>query len=293
MQVICKGVAPLYYKTYADNIESDTGNGWILTCYNGIPQCGVSLVDGVSLLDTSTTATESTACMQDVRYMTWRAQTLKIDFDGTLSWYRIDSYWNAAASSFGSTWGTGVKLSTHPVSGKDNAGGTAANLGKTFVFAYSDCSGIQFNHISFGVDPVATNNSAGSGTNTLTSAPSSFTLVSPNMVNEQHCLASNLELTGTANTSGLSSTITAWSDGYKAKIALSLEMILPGAAGGWRGACLVYYSSQYVMDNTNGSVCFAAQASTATGAGPVDFGTGYLMHVASSTWQPPANKASV
>lgn len=219
--------------------------------------------------------------------------TQKLDGDGTVSWYRVDSYWNSAATSFGSTWGSGVVLSTHYSSGNDNAGAVTANKGKTYVFAYADGSGVQFNHITFGSTPVATNNTAGAGTNTLTSAPSTFSLVSPNMVNEQFCLASNLELTGTANTSGLSSTITAWSDGYKAKLTLNLEMILPGAAGGWRGVCMVYYSSQYVMDNTNGSVCFAAQAGTATGAGPTDFGTGYLMHVASSTWQPPAGKASV
>jgi len=56
---------------------------------------------------------------------------------------------------------------------------------------------------------------------------------------------------------------------------------------------MVYYSSQYVMDNTNGAVCFAAAVSNATGKGPNDFAAGYLMHVASSVWQPPANKASL
>jgi hypothetical protein len=73
---------------------------------------------------------------------------------------------------------------------------------------------------------------------------------------------------------------------------MALEMILPGAAGGWRGVCMVYYSSQYVMDNTNGSICFAAQVDSSTGKGPLDFGAGYLMSVASSVWQPPMNKAS-
>lgn len=56
---------------------------------------------------------------------------------------------------------------------------------------------------------------------------------------------------------------------------------------------MVYYSSQYVMDNTNGSICFAAQVDSATGKGPIDFAAGYLMSVASSVWQPPANKASL
>lgn len=70
-------------------------------------------------------------------------------------------------------------------------------------------------------------------------------------------------------------------------------MILTGAAGGWRGVCLVYYSSQYIQDNTNGALCFVAKQSTSAGAGPIDFGAGYLMHVASSTWQPPAKSASL
>ena len=139
------------------------------------------------------------------------------------------------------------------------------------MFAYSDGTGVQLNHIGFGTTPHASDNSVGGGTNTLTTAPISFTNSSPFKVNEQYCLSSNLELTGTSDTSGLSSTITAWSDGYKAKVTLSLEMILPGAAGGWRGLCMVYYTSQYVMDNTNGSICFAAQVNSETGSGPADY----------------------
>merc|ERR1712195_442586 len=46
-------------------------------------------------------------------------------------------------------------------------------------------------------------------------------------------------------------------------------------------------------DNTNGAICFAAQTDSGTGKGPIDFGAGYLMSVASSVWQPPANKASL
>lgn len=40
-------------------------------------------------------------------------------------------------------------------------------------------------------------------------------------------------------------------------------------------------------------MCFAAKQDTGTGAGPTDFGAGFLMNVASATWQPPANKASL
>ena len=172
-------------------------------------------------------------CMSDPRYLTWRVMTMKIDIDATISWYRVDSYWNSSATSFSSTWGVGVRLSTHVKSDNDNNGTT--NLGKTFVFAFTDGSGVQLNHIAFASTPHASNNLPGSGTNTLTTAPSSFTNSSPYKVSEQYCIGSNLELTGTSDTSGLSSTITSWSDGYKAKVTLSLEMILPGAAGGWRG----------------------------------------------------------
>lgn len=39
VQVICKGVAPLYYTTYPKNLDSAASNGWIVTCYTGISQC--------------------------------------------------------------------------------------------------------------------------------------------------------------------------------------------------------------------------------------------------------------
>ena len=55
----------------------------------------------------------------------------------------------------------------------------------------------------------------------------------------------------------------------------------------------MYYSTEYVQNNTNGSVCFAAGVNTATGSGPRDFGQGYLMEVTSSTWKPPAKEASL
>jgi len=280
----------MYYTTWAIDMDSGTSNGWVLSCYTGIPQCESSLVDGVTVLD-NTTATSTADCMNDPRYLTWRVMTMKVDKNATISWYRVDSYWNSGATAFSSTWGVGVRLSTHIKSNDDNNGTT--NRGKTFVFAYGDGSGIQLNHIAFGTTPHASNNSAGGGTNSLTTAPSSFTNSSPTKVSEQYCLSSNLELVGTSDTSGLSSTITAHSDGYKATVSLSLEMILPGATGGWRGICVVYYTSQYVMDNTNGSICFAAQVNSATGSGPIDFGSGYLMSVSSSTWQPPSDKASL
>lgn len=121
--------------------------------------------------------------MNDPRYMTWRAHTAMILVNGTMSWYRTDSYWNSSKSMFSSTMGTGIVLSTNVFSNVDNNHATT-NLGKTFVFAYGDGSGIQLNHIAFGTTPHASNNSAGAGTNTLSTSPSSFTNTSPNMYNQ-------------------------------------------------------------------------------------------------------------
>lgn len=147
-----------------------------------------------------------------------------------------------------------------------------------------------------GTSPHAANQTAGAGTNALTAAVASYTNNLdgfPQSYTENLCLASDLQLTGTTDTSGLDSTVTAYSDGYKAKVTLALEQILPGAAGGWAGVCLVYYSSEYVQDNTNGSVCFVAGVNSATGSGPRDFGAGYLLEIAPATWKPPANSAQV
>merc|ERR1711998_22625 len=47
------------------------------------------------------------------------------------------------------------------------------------------------------------------------------------------------------------------------------------------------------MGNTNGSVCFVAGVNSATGSGPRDFGAGYLLEIAGTSWKPPANEASV
>jgi len=217
---------------------------------------------------------------------------------GTVDWFRVDSYWNSAAKAASSTWGPGIHLSTwwqwgNSV-GDDNVASTL--FGKTFVFAYADGSGVQLNHVATGTTPHASNKVAGSGTNSLTAAPASFTNNLPKFPQsyvENLCLSSDLQLTGTTDTSGLDSTITAYSDGYKAKITLTLEQILPGAGGGWAGVCLVYYSSEYVQDNTNGSVCFVAGVNSGTGAGPRDFGGGYLLEVANTTWKPPALSAAV
>jgi hypothetical protein len=304
VQVICNGIVPLYATTYPQNLAAgSTSNGWVLSCYTGIAQCAIDITNVdtngdtvLAVLDTATTTTISSDCMNDPRYLTWRVMTIKIKVDATQMWYRTDSYWNSNSTKFCSTWGTGLIMST--AEGNNTADNyvnstTASPLGQTFVFAYADGSGVQFNHISYGNTVPTSNTTAGAGNNTLTTAPTSFKNDSPNMVSENYCGGSNLKLEGTPDTSALTNTITYFSDGYKATLTLNLEMFLPGGTQGWRGVCMVYYSSQYVQDNSNGAMCFAAQQDTTTAAGPTDFGAGYLMNVASSVWQPPANKASL
>lgn len=127
----------------------------------------------------------------------------------------------------------------------------------------------------------------------MVSAPSTFTNAANSRVDDNYCLSSYIELTGTSDTSGLSDAQKSYTDGYKGKFTLALDMLLPGAAGGWRGICIVYYSAQYVMDATNGSLCAIAKTSTATGAGGIDFGATTLHKIPNTTWMPPAKSASV
>lgn len=108
-----------------------------------------------------------------------------------------------------------------------------------YVFAlYNSQDGISINHFATAgtyTDP-ATYITVGGGTNNPTSAPSAYS-------STNWCAGSNLKLEGTTDTSSLSATVTAFSDGYKATSTLSLETFLGGAYGSWKGYCLVYYSS--------------------------------------------------
>lgn len=72
----------------------------------------------------------------------------------------------------------------------------------------------------------SSNTTAGSGTNKLVTAPTSFTnnlAGVPADYAQNLCLSSDLLLVGTTDTSTLASAITAYSDGYKATISLDLE----------------------------------------------------------------------
>lgn len=226
VEVICKGVAPMYTAAFSTNLASGADNGFIIQCYTGAAQCVVDVKDHFTML----TAAETATCQNDPRYMTWRVMTLKIDITGNTDWYRTDSYWNKAATEFGSTMGTGIFLSVSHVLKQDNfAASTLTTFGKTFVFAYGDGSGVQFNHLSFGYTAPSGNTTSGTTGNTLVTAPTSFTNTKPTRLSDNLCLSSYLELTGTTDTSALASTITAYSDGYKGKSTLALDLILTGA----------------------------------------------------------------
>jgi len=113
--------------------------------------------------------------------------------------------------------GPGIQMSTHVTLGTaDNsiASGTTTGLGQTFIFAYGDGTGVQLNHIAYNQTRHASNNTSGSGTNNLTTAPTDFNNTFPNRVADNLCSSTNLKLAGTSDTSSLSSTITAYSDGY-------------------------------------------------------------------------------
>lgn len=224
--------------------------------------------------------------------------TISMEYDGTINWYRTDSFWNPTATVMASSWGPmhGPGLnSSHWWSAADNTvlAATTTDGGKSYVFALSDGTGVQIAHLTGGaglVNRSSAYQTAGTGSNTLTSAATVFTNVAPNRVTDNFCADTNLLLAGQADTSTLPAAVTAYSDGYKATITMALDMVMMGAAGGWRGVCMVYYTSQYIQDNTNGAVCMSAVQST-SGFG-TDLGSVVLSHVPAATWQPPAASGS-
>lgn len=191
----------------------------------------------------------------------------------------------------GSTWGPGIKLSSHVESQTDNNG--TSDIAKTYVFAFGDGSGISINHLSYSTVAPTSNTSAGTGSNNVVVAPTSFTNLYPNLYSQNYCSSTNLLLEGTTDTSSLATAVTAFSDGYLARSTVSLDTLFNGALDSWRGTCFVYYHSQYVQNATNGSVCHVVARTTTAGAGVQDYGKSYLIHVPKDTWQPPAQTASV
>lgn len=125
------------------------------------------------------TTTERATCLKDPRYLTWRMMTVKVAYDGTLTWYRTDSHWDVSSTIIGSTWGPGIAMSTHFASENDNNGTT--DLGKTYVFAFGDGSGISLNHLAYTTTVPTSNTTAGTGTNNVVGSPTAFSSAHPNL----------------------------------------------------------------------------------------------------------------
>lgn len=169
---------------------------------------------------------------------------VKFEYDGTLVWYRTDSYWDKSSYIASSTWAPSLDFAFHPLTTTDNSG--TVNNGKHYVFVLGDGSGVQLNHLTYNVVAPTLYATKGTGTNTLTSAPLLYYNTFPNKYESNLCHDSNMLLAGTDDTTTLSPDITAYSDGYKATITLSLELIMAGAGYRWFGVCMVMYRTQYV-----------------------------------------------
>jgi len=161
--------------------------------------------------------------------------TVSVGYTGTINWYRTDSFWDPTATVIASSWspmhGSGVN-SGHWWSTLDHTTITSEDAGKSYTFALVDGSGIQLAHITGGAGLVSvptTNTTAGTGSNTLTAAPTVFTNAFPNRVQDNFCASTNLLLAGVADTSTLPAAVTAFSDGYKATITMALDWIQMGA----------------------------------------------------------------
>jgi len=120
-----------------------------------------------------------------------------------------------------------------------------------------------------------------------------FTNEFPEQYTANFCSYTTLELAGTVDTSALATTVSAFSDGYYAKSTMAMEMFFSGAVDGWRGTCMVYYSSEYVADNSDGSICHVYSHNTSVSSMPHDYGSTSLIHILPATWGPPAKEASV
>lgn len=173
--------------------------------------------------------------------------TMKVTYAGSQTWLRVDSYWDKTSTIVGSSWGPGIQLSTNWATNKDNNGAT--DLGKTYVMALGDGSGVSLLHLSLSTFVPTTNSTAGSGSNTLASAWPTYTNEEPNKLQGRFCSPTTLNLEGSVDITALSDTITAFSDGYKASSSMTLDQFFSGGVDGWRGTCIVYYSSEFVEDN--------------------------------------------
>lgn len=174
--------------------------------------------------------------------------TMKVTYAGSQTWHRVDSHWDKSSYVVGSSWGPGVQLSTNWVTNQDNNGAT--DLGKTYVMALGDGSGVSLLHLTLSTFLPTANTSAGSGSNILAEPEAAFTTEEPSKLQGKFCAGTTMILEGTIDTTTLSDTISAYSDGYKASTTIQMDQFFAGGVDGWRGTCLVYYSSESVEDNT-------------------------------------------
>lgn len=133
---------------------------------------------------------------------------------------------------------------------------------------------------------------AGTGTNVLVTEKQSYTNTFPNQYAMDYCSATNLEIAG-STTEGFVDAVAAFTDGYYMKSSIAMRQQHTGGADSWVGTCMVYYTSQYVQDNTDGALCHVLLHDSTTTAGPRDFGSSILIHVTSATWYPPQREGSV
>lgn len=210
MSVVCTGVQPVYGTTRWQG-QSSAAGGFLLTCMTGIANCVDHQQHNATVLPLGhhpLTAAERLACTQDVRYLTWRMMTLRIAYDGAQTWYRTDSHWDQASVKVGSTWGPGIKISTHIHTDKDNdSGSTTTTLGKTYVFAFGDGTGVSLNHLSYDVVIPTTNAAVGTGTNNVIAAQATFKNVDPYLYEHNYCSETNIALTGIADVAALATDV--------------------------------------------------------------------------------------
>ena len=105
----------------------------------------------------------------------------------------------------GSSWGPSLQLSTHIWSNKDNNG--TSDLGKTYVFALGDGSGVSLNHLSASTVSPTTNTTGPTGSDIVT-APTSYTTVYPDNYTSNWCSTTNILLEGTTDVSSLATAVT-------------------------------------------------------------------------------------
>lgn len=100
VEVRCTGVQPYLagataWRNIANTAPTTESNGFLITCMTGIAQCVMDVT--VQLQAAATTllsALEHKACIEDPRYLTWRMMNVAMKYEGTVQWYRTDSFWN-------------------------------------------------------------------------------------------------------------------------------------------------------------------------------------------------------